>query len=407
VRNIFDTDEQWEVNSVLADWTEAGPAAVRGTTAGRFPADRDNLFAFDLVVLGELPARFFKTDELEWLRDFVGNRGGGLVLLDGRRDSLRGYPGTALEPLLPVEWLRDPVAFRVTRLRPAATQAAQAMLLLTDEPGGNAALWSKFPLPHWNTATKALPGSEILLEAQAPSGECFPAMVLRRFGCGSVLYVAGDELWRLRFNADDRYHSRLWHQMATGLMEKPFTVSDRRVSLDSGPLSYRPGARVEIRARLRDDQGRPLADPHAAVQLWRDGRQVAHLPLVADPNQGGLLRAVSGALESGAYTVRVEATEIPAAEIKVETSFTVAPPDAGELALLRCQDALLRQMATQTGGRFLREDALGLLPDLVKPLNEGQLIEDETLLWQSYFWFVPIILLLVLEWVLRKKAGLL
>jgi hypothetical protein len=28
-------------------------------------------------------------------------------------------------------------------------------------------------------------------------------------------------------------------------------------------------------------------------------------------------------------------------------------------------------------------------------------------LWQSWWWFIPIVLLLTLEWILRKRAGML
>jgi hypothetical protein len=34
-------------------------------------------------------------------------------------------------------------------------------------------------------------------------------------------------------------------------------------------------------------------------------------------------------------------------------------------------------------------------------------VEGDTVLWQSYWWFLPIILLLTAEWIIRKRVGML
>ena len=47
------------------------------------------------------------------------------------------------------------------------------------------------------------------------------------------------------------------------------------------------------------------------------------------------------------------------------------------------------------------------LPELLSPLSSGRVVESETLIWQSYWWFAAIVMLLTAEWVLRKRAGLL
>ena len=70
-------------------------------------------------------------------------------------------------------------------------------------------------------------------------------------------------------------------------------------------------------------------------------------------------------------------------------------------------EQLLKQMAVASGGVFLREEDIGRLPELLSPLSSGRVVESETLIWQSYWWFAMIVMLLTVEWVLRKRAGLL
>ena len=38
---------------------------------------------------------------------------------------------------------------------------------------------------------------------------------------------------------------------------------------------------------------------------------------------------------------------------------------------------------------------------------DGNVIESDTVLWQSYWLFLPIVLLLTLEWIIRKRSGML
>ncbi|HEV7869192.1 MAG TPA: hypothetical protein VGO90_16005 [Chthoniobacteraceae bacterium] len=64
-------------------------------------------------------------------------------------------------------------------------------------------------------------------------------------------------------------------------------------------------------------------------------------------------------------------------------------------------------MAALSGGQYLREENISRLAQVLAPLSRGRVVESDTILWQSYWWFVPIILLLATEWIIRKRTGLL
>ncbi len=63
-------------------------------------------------------------------------------------------------------------------------------------------------------------------------------------------------------------------------------------------------------------------------------------------------------------------------------------------------------MAAESGGAYFREEDTQALADRLRPFSDGRIIEREVVLWQSFWWFVPLVALLTLEWVLRKRAGL-
>src|SRR5690606_1775143 len=129
--------------------------------------------------------------------------------------------------------------------------------------------------------------------------------------------------------------------------------------------------------------------------------------LAPDQNAGGLFRGRTPALESGSYQVGVESVAIAARDSLARAEFKVESQGNGELTQLSLDEDLLKQMAVVSGGTYLREEQLPQLLEILAPLSQGRVIENETVLWQSYWWFLPLIGLLTVEWMLRKRAGLL
>lgn len=406
LRNMFERDEQWQVNTVIAGATAGDTGFPRGDKNGQFPNDPAVLLPYDLIVFGEVPRALFKDEELTWIRDFVSNRGGALIFIDGPRLRLTEYAGTVLGPLFPVEWKTPPVHENGMKLSLSERAAGLAPFVLSPEKSQNAEVWANLHAPHWLSAATALPGAETLVEANA-GGKKLPAVVFRPFGAGKVLYQAFDDSWRWRYEVADQHHVRYWNQIANYMAELPFAVRDRLISLDAGALVYRPGDSADLRVRVRDGQGHPVTNAAVDAVLYRDGRRVATIRLSPEENAGGLLRGRTAALEPGSYEVAVESAAIAERDAKARTSFKVEPMETGELTQLSLNEELLRQMSALTGGEYLREENIDRLIDLLAPMSQGRVVESDTVLWQSYWWFIPIVLLLTIEWIIRKRVGML
>jgi hypothetical protein len=220
-----------------------------------------------------------------------------------------------------------------------------------------------------------------------------------------VYYHAFDESWRWRYEVADEFHVRFWNQIADYIAEAPFAARDKFIQLDAGQLNYQPGEQAEIRVRLRDAQGKPVSDTAVSAVLYRDGQKVASMTL--SPDEGGLYRGSTAALDAGTYEVGVDTAAVPADQLKVRAQFNVTGRDSIERTLLSLNEDLLRQIASAGGGEYLREEQCDQLIERLAPLSSGQVIEGDTVLWQSWWWFIPIILLLTVEWIIRKRAGML
>ncbi len=115
LRNVFERDDKWQVNTIIAGPGTAAESLPRGNQDGQFPDSRDALFEYDLLIMGEIPPDLFTEPEQLWVREFVEIRGGGMIFVDGQRGDLRQWADREPGPLFPVEWSADPL--RVNQLR--------------------------------------------------------------------------------------------------------------------------------------------------------------------------------------------------------------------------------------------------------------------------------------------------
>ena len=220
-----------------------------------------------------------------------------------------------------------------------------------------------------------------------------------------MYYHAFEDSWRWRYEVADMHHVKFWNQLADYIGEAPFAARDKFVQLDAGQLTYQPGEQADIRARLRDAEGRPVSDASVSAVLYRDGQKAASITLT--PDEGGLYRGRTGALDSGTYEVAIDTAAVPSEQLRARTQFTVRQRENAERTLLSLNEDLLRQVSLAGGGEYYREEQADALVERLAPLSNGQIIESDTVLWQSWWWFLPIVLLLTIEWLLRKRLGML
>ncbi len=413
VHNLFERDEKWQVTSLIYNPTKPGGGIKRGDNPSQFPRDRESLYTYDLIILGDFLPTLLKQEEWRWIRDAVLLRGAGLMLIDGRRKHLRDFAATPLAEIIPVKWTDEAALKNITTLRLTEkgklrlTELGQDIAALSLATGSlnNDEVWNSLKPPHWLSVIEPLPGAEVFLEAVVENQKV-PALVFRRYGAGKVLFAAFDESWRWRYRVADEYHGKYWNQTAALIMAPQFAVSDRFVSLDAGKLIYAPGQIAQIHARIRDTEGKPVFKAIVHAHLYRNDKKVNSIELVADPDSGDFSGA-TGKLDVGDYQVRIQVMGYPEDQMKAVARFYVQPPDAGEMTELTCDETLLRQIAAYSSGDYFREEDSSSLADRLKPLSQGRVVETETVLLRSWWWFIAVILLFTVEWILRKRAGML
>ncbi|MCI0630009.1 MAG: hypothetical protein L0Y44_05070, partial [Phycisphaerales bacterium] len=151
VKNLL-VREKYVESSVMLISADRDFAQEGNQPITRLPRSPEEFAAFDVIIMGDVPATFFAPEQLDMIRDHVANRGAGLLWIAGEHSTPSSFLGTALADLLPmrgslnlppigepVTMTPTPLAQRlgVLQLETAADSlSTQHSALSTSVPGG-------------------------------------------------------------------------------------------------------------------------------------------------------------------------------------------------------------------------------------------------------------------------------
>ena len=249
-----------------------------------FPSTRQEIFAYDVILLGEVAWRRLgdtveKSNEiLSILRDFVAE-GGGLAFVAGEQDNPTSYIRTPLEDLIPVV-LRDndranelpkTTAFRIT---PTEYGREHPILAVRkDAPEKVEALWREHPGWDWYWLYRSRgglkPGATALATVWEPRtpeflddrGQPLVALAGMAYGKGRVLFSAIDQISRIRMGVADTYYGPFWDAAIRWLATYRLLGGNKRYKIETDKDAYFVGETATIKVSALDSDYRPLREP--------------------------------------------------------------------------------------------------------------------------------------------------
>ncbi|MBP3957214.1 hypothetical protein J8F10_18285 [Gemmata sp. G18] len=407
---------------------------------------------YDLLILGDVPGKFFSREHQQVIKEFVAE-GGGMVHIAGKWNGPSGWltadgGQASVADVLPVEL--KPVKFAiqppqgryyqpfVPALAPTATR--NPLVALEDDPLDNADLWGRTaptgpndtpsapepsretkkkqlqPIEWYYPVTRLKPGAETFLvhptaRTPEPDNRPMPLLAGHYYGKGYVLFCAFDDTWKWRFNEADRYFGRFWSQCVY-LAGVPRAIGTKLTQVSLDTLEPVQGKSGQIYARVLDENFKP----YAADEIDATLEQLDADPNARDRTAPVKLRKLHG--QDGEFVAplpfnrfgRFKLTVTPNNKSPAHLEYRVnLPPDheqaPGGLAELEMMKLAADSGAAERPGQFYHEEDLSRLPDDVKPQYTKFTRRDETVLWNKW-WMALLIGLLSLEWFLRKFCGL-
>ncbi len=379
---------------------------------GGFPTSREELFSYSGLILGSIEASYFTLDQLRMISDFVEIRGGGLMMIGGRRAfSEGGWAGTPVGEVLPVVLGPDATGegeIRDVLFKVALTPAGEAhpALQLAETREGTMEAWERFrEVGSPNPVTTLKPGATSLVEATGGElDEDQIVLAFQRYGRGRALAWTVANSWRWQMDAaiplEDQSYENLWKQLLRWLV----SYSPDAVALEATRETVAVGEAVDLVAEVRDDGYRELNHAQVLARVTSPQGLVQEVPLYWDVQFDGRYKGGFVASEEGRYAIDFEARS-DGDLVGSGRSWVRAKPLQKEYFQPQMRRELLEHVAETTGGRFYGpREARGLADDL--ELLGGGSTRIETL----ELWDMPILLLLALtllggEWWLRRRRG--
>lgn len=401
--------------------------------ADGFPRSRRELFAYQAVIIGSIEAKFFSPQQLDLLKAFVSERGGGLLMLGGPKSfAAGGWQETPVAEVLPVS-LRPSTGLSVAaqqiqygpfKLRLTPEGWRSPLLQLSQDAQQNREMWERLPqLLSYNPLGPPKPAASVLA-VHPLSQEKKEKIILatQRYGNGKTMVFATSTSWRWQMGlpSEDQSHEHIWRQIARWLaLNSPDPVS---VTFEKS--DFQPGETVPVSVTALDSAFKPILDAQISVQVkapfdpdaaaaqgnaavgdppTASSHSVALIPVLDRPGQ---YRGEFVPQDEGLYEVEVLAHMPDGKYIGGASSAFLVTQEHLEFTRPDLQEKLLRRIATVTGGKYLHlSDAENLADELSVTETTFSKIVDRDI-WDAPFLYGLILVLLSIEWFTRRSKGL-
>jgi uncharacterized membrane protein len=375
-------------------------------TAFQLPRTGQEMSQWDVVVLGD--AGRGERPFLESVSAAV-ETGCGLLVLGGRESVYTDREAFGfLAKALPVERaaVRAPqFVVQRARLTPQGMLHPVSAALVTIADEGRV-LDKLPPLLGRHVELEPKPGGATLI---ATEDETQPVLVAGRYGNGRTLALAAFPIWRWGFASDPALRTaqlELTAQMVRWLVQ-PQDVKRVRIATDK-PV-YESGEAVEFIAQVLDGQFQPMPEAEVRVEVRRAGAAgdaVGTLVLERKTDRPGEYGGELSALGPGEYEAHAIAEHLGATVGRDTTRFALETYSTEFVDVGQDVD-FLRELAAHSGGRYASPADAAALAEVLPRAPLPVTLRSEIEIWNSRTLFVLFIGALTLEWLLRKRRGLL
>jgi len=371
VVNILSRLPYVDANTIIRVVQEEGKLE-RGQFKGSWPNSSDALGIYDTVMLGRFESAILDADEWRQLEAFVKERGKALVLL-GPGDAT-AYP----------EFIRElfPLPASPVRVEHRLTRESLTGLRLTEE-GALHPLTRSFK-SHLTVAPflgrAAEPGSLVLVHEERTRR---PIISCRLVGNGKVFMLHSDRLWAcLNRRHLDRHASIFINLIEWASRKRSSHALLGQNALMEGEAFHAWGSRPGSAISVLDERGNVVARSEATT---------AH-------DSPGLCRSAFDPLGPGRFSVREEGRD------RAESLYVL--PDNEEVVKLAQHADYLRQLARASGGEYRPLSEIEAFLPAMALKERAEMHRYVIQLWSSQVTLLFLLLLLSIEWVLRKYWGL-
>ena len=388
----------------------------RGVSAlNSLPIQENELIEqYDVIILGDVKISDIGINKsssytfLKNLKTFV-ERGGGLLLIAGPEHNPYEYLDNEIGSILPVEFRpKDKPITELFQPTPADVTRPHPTTLLSTNLDENQKLWEESTPLWWLAAPHKLKnGAQSWLVDSKRKNEYGPLIIAASHNVprGRVAFIGTDETWRWRFPGGEKYIQKFWRATLRFLAAGKLYDKRSYIKLEVDKNNLEIGEQMIIEANIIDESYQENINDNEIRVFNSEAKEVTKLSL---SKEAGLYsyRGYWRPNQIGNDTIYITENNEPNAKIISKATITV------ERASLEMNETTLKveelkAMSKITGGHFLTfENSIEIQEKLKGGASTIKIINEEITFLNPWPIFTIILLLLCVEWLLRKKSNL-
>jgi len=276
---------------------------------------------------------------------------------------------------------------------------------LLEEPVKNAQRWKKLTyLADYEDPGSPKPGATVLAEMNVGRRK-LPLLITQSYGHGRTAIMATGGTWRWQMSEalGDPSHDLFWQQLLRWLV----AASPGLVTATTPAQALMDEGHLQISAQVHDREFKPAADVHVTAHIVGPEGVSAVLDLAPSQDTPGLYEAEWSAEKPGVYLAEVTAGSTGSKPQELGRDVLTFQREDGVAENFHTEQnrSLLEQLSAQTGGRYWGPSELKDLPRDISYSEAGISVRTTNELWNMPIVFLLLVGLLIAEWLLRRKWG--
>ena len=414
-----------------------------------FPTTREELYSYDVMIISDVPVGNFSKDQLQWVVDWVTERGAGFVMGGGYTTFDCGnYDKTVWEQIIPADMKAYGQGFVEEPFRMKIPKEARSHPIwhFSDDPAENDRILDSHPEWRGMVRIRRVKPGALVLGIRPDTGD-EPLIAVQSYGRGrSIAYmpdpnggwavnftkwappgksIVGDTIMlgtggSFRFNQANSipppgvvlkehpspYYGRFWVNVVKWLGENSIRWKRDKLAGRSLATTATPGKALPVAAEvlavtdpsalLALDVGARLDQPGAPrvnLQYDRDRREFTGSLAIPESLPGNSVRILFDAMVEG----QSHSDAITAGVLGTNREFAATKPDP----------AVMAEIATAGGSAHFTSatDAAAAITTLARQSENTARESWQRPLWPRWELWAVLASLLCLEWILRRKGN--
>lgn len=396
-----------------------------------FPRTLAELLKYDVIIHSDIRTDSFTAEQLEDMARLVEEFGGGFVMIGGNSAFGKGgYHRTILDRIIPVAMEQDNDSqARPITLRVPAAALAHPVMAIGGTPQETEQIWTeKFPMLYGcNLVDRAKPAATVLGVDAVARNRYGSRLLLavQNVGKGRSMAFTSDTTrsWGRDFetlwgepinpalplterNCDSRYYRQFWVNAVRWLAAGRIGKTNNPVVLELAQSYCATGERVAANVKVRGSDLGLVEDAQVALCLSTTGQTNVFVNAPFD-RVSQSYEADLAPPRDGTYTVTATALQ-QGRKLGEDRQLLVCETIDREMADLRAKPDFMEDLARISGGKALSlsQTSGAQLASVLESPTPADIEYRHTPLWDKWWWLSAILLLLTVEWSIRRLTGM-